>query len=309
MDRVALVFYLENVRDLDVVKYKIKQLWNGEKKKYKNDLYQHPTVAQEPELRESYVGDLIFYSIILAILIVFDIKAIKRFSSIQYTPGSGLIDSLGSEISKYLSMGLILGFSLTSLVLVVHILKIVGQISEDNSNNKLLQAQYKDDLIKAKNNQTYHINRTKEWEKTNSFYETEYAKADQLLASFYSMNIIPLQYRNLSAVCYLYEYMSSCQESFQMALISNQIEDGIKRIEAKLDMIVDKIDTVIWEQKVIREENRRSIEQQKIQNNRMIDSLINIERSQQNIEEYSRLSANYNATQAFISTAYYLKHC
>ena len=87
MDRVALVFYLENVRDLEVVKYKIKQLWNGEKKKYKNDLYQHPTVAQEPELRESYVGDLIFYSIILAILIIhlYLIKFINPILWIIYT--------------------------------------------------------------------------------------------------------------------------------------------------------------------------------------------------------------------------------
>ena len=149
---------------------------------------------------------------------------------------------------------------------------------------------------------------SEEWKRKNIYFKSEQDRIEAVLEQFYAMNIIPLQYRKLSAVCYLCDFMSSCQESYQMALISNQIEDGIRRLESRLDEIIDRLDTAIWQQRVIREENRQDIKRQIDQNNRMIDSLKRMENSQKNIEEYSRLSANYNEAQALIGMAYYLRH-
>lgn len=112
---------------------------------------------------------------------------------------------------------------------------------------------------------------------------------NDLLNKFYHMNIIPKpyrdnsidRYRSLATACYLYDYMSSGQESYEMALISNQIEDGIRRIEAKLDTIIKQLNNVIYQQRVMNDQNREFIKSQIDQNNRMIDSIKRIESSQE----------------------------
>ena len=101
--------------------------------------------------------------------------------------------------------------------------------------------------------------------------------------------------------------MSTSQQSFEMALLSNQIEDGIRRIEARLDIIAGNLRTVIWQQRVMRDENRQKYYRQDDQYNRMLDSLKRMEGNQKSIEEYTRLSAYYNETQGIIANAYYLR--
>ena len=43
MDRQALVLYLENVRDLEVVKSRINELWDRERYFYNEEYNNHPT--------------------------------------------------------------------------------------------------------------------------------------------------------------------------------------------------------------------------------------------------------------------------
>ena len=121
------------------------------------------------------------------------------------------------------------------------------------------------------------------------------------------MNIVPVQFRKFSAINYIYDYMNTSGESFRDALFSQQMEEGIRRIESKLDEIIDSIQMIILQQRVIYDSNRDDINRIQDQNNKMIDSLKKIENDQKNIQEYTRLSANYNRAQAFISMARYLR--
>ena len=299
MDRKALVLYLENVRDLEVTKYKINQLWGYEKYKYNSSL--KSTSVKKPEPKESDLS-YILYGVLLVICIFVFIKAGKYLTS---GSDEGFFDEIIGGIIGLGACALSFGLGIISFMVVI------TTLLEENKNKKQYKSalvQYKKDLEIANQNKVYNASKQKEWEEINRYYSNEYNKADTILKDFYAMNIIPLQYRKLSAACYLYDFMSSSQESFQMALLSNQIEDGIRRIEAKLDEIIKRLDIVIYQQRVIRDENRQSVQRQVDQNNRMLDSLQRMENNQQNIEEYSRLSANYNRAQAFISMAYYLKN-
>ena len=51
MDREALVLYLENVRDLEVIRDRINRLWNYEKDRYQLDGNTHFTEVSKPKER------------------------------------------------------------------------------------------------------------------------------------------------------------------------------------------------------------------------------------------------------------------
>lgn len=307
MDREALVLYLENVRDLEVIRDRINRLWNYEKDRYQLDCNTHFTEVSKPKERVVNNTSLIILGIGTLITAIIALRCILFVLSCILGRDVGIYggDLFWPFVGNVL-IGIIaiLGF----LTLFFSLLEVRYSKKSDEKYNFDNAEQYKKDLITAQKNKQYLAQREKEWSNTANYYKSEYSKVKELLSKFYAMNIIPVQYRKISAVCYLYDYMSSSQESYQMALLSNQIEDGIRRIEAKLDEIVYRLDEIIWQQKVIREENRQFINRQINQNNQMIDRLKRMETSQRNIEEYSRLSANYNEAQAFISMAYYMKH-
>ena len=303
MDRDALVLYLENVRDLEVVKYKIQQLQNYCNIQYRKDINNHPTVVKQPEYKEiPLASPSITYALLGVVVTVL-------FVYMSLKPSSGWFETTCKLLVLFIP-------GIIAIVLYLLAISHLGDKKEIIEHNNSEKRRYLMDTEIAKNNLAFIEQRKEEWNKKTDFYERQSHQVEELLRKYYSMNIIPKTYldstndrnRPLATACYLYDYMSSSRESFQMALISNQIEDGIQRIEAKLDIIIDRLDTIIWNQKVMREENRRYINQQIDQNNRMLSSLKQIERNQQSIEDYSRLSAYYNEAQAFFGMATYLKN-
>ena len=304
MDREALVLYLENVRDLEVLKDRIKKIRSNEKSKCDWDIRQHPTTAIPPKLQEEplTIGGIFFLTIICIGVAVLTIHIFRKHIFIS----RGFRFSDRSPHIGLIALAVILGMIAIILFLViVDDIRRRKSIIEENEKEK---SRYIIDSTNAINNQSYNDRRLLDWQKLDKYYENEYNKADILLRKFYSMNIIPLQRRNMAAACYLYDYMSSCKESFQMALISDQIEDGIRRIEAKLDSISTQLSSILYEQRVIRNENRIEVNRRITQNQNMIDSLKRIEYRQSNIEEYSRLAANYSEANALFGLATYLKN-
>ncbi len=145
------------------------------------------------------------------------------------------------------------------------------------------------------------------WNQQSQFYLQQYNSAESLLNSFYSMNILPVQYRNLPAICYIYDYLSTSRETLTAALFSRQIDDGISRIEAKLGEIVDKLEEQIYETRCLRDEAHRSNQQMIERNTQMLDSLRQTERNTERAAQYAELGAHYSEANAFFSLATYLK--
>lgn len=130
-----------------------------------------------------------------------------------------------------------------------------------------------------------------------NYYRNELKTVEDLLASEYSLNLIPTQYRgNLSAIWYIYDWMNSSGSSLRDALFSVKVEEGIQRLESKIGTIIRQNETIIFNQRMA-EGNRRQ----------MINKLESIETNSYEAARYAQIAANYSAAGAFFSAANYFK--
>ena len=308
MDRQALILYLGTVRDLEAMKYRINILWTSKKVRYEVYAQYRFTEATKPTERKVGIIRPVLMGLFYLIAVISDWRVIRRI--IELAERSGFKEH--SLLVQYFALAFVL-----SVAVLIAMLFLWGSIDDaliTAHDNRTNAEKYRNDLRAARFNKSYDEIRTEEWNKQNSFYRGELTRINALLASFYAMDVIPGSYRDnsadenrsLAAACYLYDYMSFGQESLQRAFASDQMEDGIRRIEENLYEITNRIITAIDQQKVIREGNIQRLNDQAERDNRMLISLIRTESSPRNVEEYSRLAVYYNRAQALISMANYL---
>ena len=308
MDRQALILYLGTVRDLEAMKYRINILWTSKKVTYEVYAQHRFTEATKPTERKVGIIKPVLMGLFYVIAVISDWRVIRRI--IELAERSGFKER--SLLLQYFALAFVL--SVAVLIAMLFLWDSIEDALAAAHDNRTNAEKYRNDLRTARYNKYYDAIITEEWNKKNSFYRGELTRINALLASFYAMDIIPGSYRDNSAdenrslatACYLFDYMSSGQESLQRAFASNQMEDGIRRIEENLYEITNRIITVIDQQKVIRDGNIQRLNDQAAQDNRMLISLIRAASSPRNAEEYSRLTVNYNRAQALISMANYL---
>lgn len=127
----------------------------------------------------------------------------------------------------------------------------------------------------------------------------EYIAANQLLANAYSIDIIPSQFRNLYAVYYIYDFISTSNESFSNALMHCDLD----AIKSKLDAIIANQETIILNQAVIMAQNEGLMQQ----NKKHMKHLASIEQNQATAIKYSQIAANNAEACAWIAAANYIK--
>lgn len=98
-------------------------------------------------------------------------------------------------------------------------------------------------------------------------------KTQQLLNKAYALNIIPLQFRNIEGVYYLYDYLSTSNESLTGALMQANLES----IKSKLDQVIKMQGAMIIQQA---QANKAIFKQ----NEKILASM-------KNVEQYSKISA------------------
>lgn len=135
----------------------------------------------------------------------------------------------------------------------------------------------------------------KEWEETN-----------ELLKNAYDINVIPKQFRNLQAVYFIYDFISTSNETLTTALLHCDL-DAIKQ---KLDIVIEQQEEIIIKQAIIIAQNERIVKQ----NQQTINRLANIERKTEDIAnntdravQYARIASNNAEACAWISLANYIK--
>ena len=75
----------------------------------------------------------------------------------------------------------------------------------------------------------------------------ELQRVTLLLADAYRNPILVPTYRNLASVYYIYEKMSQSQESLGDILMREHMENGIEKLEEKLDRVLTGTeDTILW---------------------------------------------------------------
>lgn len=127
----------------------------------------------------------------------------------------------------------------------------------------------------------------------------ELQSLEKILKKEYDVNIIPETFRNnLYAIYYLYNFVSTSQESLSTALLHYDLNE----IKLKLDTIIKQQQQIIINQAYIASQNKELMEQNKIKLNR----LAAIEENTECAAKYATIAANNAEVCAWISFANYL---
>ena len=307
MNREALQLYLQNIRDLEVARYFLNQKYQRERENHQRQIdnlryTSYQFMPQEPETMGPIIG-AIFSGICAVILFVL---AMLIFRS----PASSTYAGAVSGAAQMFAWLLFLAFIAMGIVTIVLIYK--AKETRDSYKKQCEDIAFHNECEKKKEekNKSKISSLNRVWNQTASEYQEEINKIEPILNDFYSMNIIPKRFRNVSAMCYIYEYMSTSQESLSMALLDQHLEDGIQRIENKLNTIISDLTDLIYETRCLRQDSQQIIEQNKKnidQNNRMLESLQRTEQNTLQAAQYAQLSADYSKANAYFSLATYLK--
>lgn len=144
---------------------------------------------------------------------------------------------------------------------------------------------------------------TTEKEQRVSYWQDQYSKVNTLMERNYNLNILPQPYRNLAALVYIYDYMSTSQESLQDTFLHEHLENGIQRILAKLDTIIAQNRVLIFQNRILEAKSQTMIDQ----NSQMLSLMAQTEQNTSEAKQYAELAANYSEANAFFTLADYLK--
>lgn len=292
MDRDALLLYLQNVRDLEVARYWLRMQYRQEKQEYeeRRAALHRTDYLTRPERPKGF-GRLCWVCAVIALVCLFlGIGAAMLAGAIGR--GSGWI------AGGCLSGGLIFGGFASALYCAAK----RKQTRYDNERDKV-ERHNLNEHERERRNRFELVTLESYWVSRALWYKQEFEKQDTLLKRFYDMNLIPAQFCTVSAVCWIYDYMAASEKSLTAALSEQLIEDGIRRLEAKLDTIISNLETIVYETRCIRENSERSI----AQNSSMLDALRRTESNALVAAQYAELSANYSKANAYFSLATYLK--
>lgn len=127
----------------------------------------------------------------------------------------------------------------------------------------------------------------------------ELKQVDDILKRLYNINIIPLTYRNIYAIYYLYDYMRSSRESLTSALLHCDLNE----IKSKLDIIIEQQQEIIIQQSILISQNKEVMDA----NREKLDRLAQIEKNTAMAAEYSEIAASNAYACAWIAAANYVQ--
>ena len=281
MERNALLLYLKNIRDLEFAQIKIQQRINEYNSSFskKIDSLCQTDYATLPEKPSKHTNGpfLILLGIgleLLCVYMTFLFLSMTAISIFLIHLGANKIKSAKDELKEYE--------------------QLLPACIEHNKN---------EDIRLEKNQQLINeiLIKKDDYEK---YMKGQYVTVSNLLNDYYNMNLLPNPYRNLASVYYIYDYMSSSQESLQDTFVHEHMENGIQRIISKLDYIIEQNEQIIFSNRILESQNE-SIKQQ---NCNMLSSLENIENNSVLCAQYAELAANYTKANAYFSLASYLQN-
>lgn len=294
MERNALLLYLRDLRDLEIAKRKIEAVYDRETKNYRQRLnsLSNAKLMKVPDKESGWTGGRIVGFLICLSLAI--IGAILTFVAPMHVRPSGV------------GFCRILGIP-NMIIFGVICIGIVFFAVSDTEENRIA-------IKEAKNSNTLEQFRIKEnegiitkeklsWKKREDYLINEAKKVQSLLDSNYSLNIIANQYRNLASLYYIYDYMSSSQESLKDTLIHEHMENGIQRILERLDYIINQNESIIFQNRIREADDKKIIEQ----NEQMLKTLKQTAVNTSISAQYAEISANYSRANAYFSYANYLK--
>lgn len=297
ISREALLLYLRDLRDLEFAKKKISALYNQKEQYMKSQLAYMKTPKLQGENNKTDGGEKFLFWFVggtgLFMTCFGGWLMTREFSGLL-----AVIFEL--SIVKLIIAGItILGV----LMMIVALRSMISAERKVSKSNKKAKKHNADERARVESNANSIAKMEQEYAETLSYLSNEFNKVDSILTAYYSQNILPKQYRNIASLIYIYDYMSSSQESFSNALLHEQIEKGIQEILSRLDYIIQQNGYMIFNQHRIEAQNQNIISQ----NRSMLETLERTERNTVEANQYAQLSLNYSKTTAFFAAATYLE--
>lgn len=129
--------------------------------------------------------------------------------------------------------------------------------------------------------------------------ENEIETVERMLTEAYSINIIPLKFRNIYAAYFLYDYISTSTATLNEALFACDLNT----IQEKLDTIIEQQQEIIMELAYSNALNQQVIQQ----NEQILQHAIATENNTALAAQYSKVAATNTGVTAYIQTCEYLR--
>lgn len=324
MDRSALVIYLKNLRDLEVAKWQIRNLFSQEQADcenknqklrvtlYRNDFWE--TIDQgHPNSRS--VQKVCCLMIVLLIPIWWMICFGAMVMTYQMESAHMLLYSMENSFSPILTglldflagiIALVLG---TIAAASAYFLYGKGTVCssknvdmynrEVEKHNSEVNLHNQAEKMRQQENQQLIRKNQEQWRQKSRYLHLEYQKVYALLNKAYSLNILPNLYRNFSAVCYLYNRVSNSQDTLDEILVQEQTQTEIQQIRCRLNTIISLNQKWILENRCKEADADETIQ--------ILESCQQTEAGEANAVLYAQIASNYAEANAFFRLAYYLK--
>lgn len=298
LSREALIIYLRNLRTLEFIKKGTDEsLQKVEGKKRNLEMQYNSIKSKKPEPNVQKPKLLKYVIILIIAVIVIDFLLICLFcflgnasntlyniwGSADDRQGLSLLEYIGQNIGSYINPSIaviLIGFIIIALIYNKSMKDYEAdckRFAEESSQYNKDISHYGDIFNKLQKEADKHI-------QTLQSYITI---IDSLLQKAYNLDIVPLQFRGIYGVTYLYDFISTSDLSLSDAIINCNME----QIKDKFDIVISKCNEIINQQKITNA-NLREIQRQ---NNQLLAEARNTSRNTALAAQYSEIAATNSA--------------
>ena len=289
MDRSAELIYLRDVRDLELALHEIKKRLRREKDRNAL-LYQRLSFPIEKKKTSSgVIGSKLGNVLWILFFVSFTAWEVWVFVS-------DLLNDTPHNYTAYiyLFLGLVL-FLVWGLVSSINSDTVSTRRPSPETSPAAAALPLEMDTADAQTLLTRSRDRIEVLEK-------DFQWAKEVLETFYDMNLLPYEYRNLHSVFYIYEYMSLLVQSLESVLVMPQLDEGIERMERKMESVIrSQIHDIM------------DLRKQEISSPEMVEKqaalLMHLSQTELNPADsmrYAQLSVNSSTAHAFFKSVPYL---
>ena len=268
INREVLISHINDLRALEVAKAKLQSRINSNNTRA-NRLGFYANIPNS-KIKSPAATAVITFFIVTIFSALYYLSTFRRKLSMQI------------ENIDFIAAMVIIAFSLFC-ALIAFLISISGNKSREKEINRLVQAD--------RSRVSAELNEKNKLFAENKKYQAKVDEINGLLSETYSLNIIPQQYRNVNGICYLYDYLSTSNESLESAFMNynlNVINQNINRVaEYQYDMILQQYET-----------NAR-LESMDKHNQVIINQLSNIEANTAQTAEYAAITAAHAKANTF----------
>lgn len=194
--------------------------------------------------------------------------------------------------------------------IIIAVILIICYLSKKSGTN----AKHKNDLrnIAKENKEKAKISKiNRDKARTLSaqipWMNAELTEVGQIRSNLYDINWIPLRYRNIETIYYIYDMITTSAIGIDEALkyyLSQEANNKLDEILQKLDTVISQQSRIIMNQAVIQAQNEQLVRSTE----ESVNKLAAIEENSQAAAEYAQLASRYCEANAYLKLADYFKN-